>query len=68
MTLLLIVFLILCAGYLAGIESAFNSISRVFVDDLSTKRGGKLVSKVYLDLPRYLNVVLLVRKIGRAHV
>ena len=62
MTLLLIVFLILCAGYLAGIESAFNSISRVIVDDLSTKRGGKLVSKVYLDLPRYLNVVLLVRK------
>lgn len=62
MTLLLIVVLVVLAGYLAGVESAFNSISRVSVDDLASKRGGELVRKVHLDLPRYLNVVLLVRK------
>lgn len=62
MTLFLIVVLVVLAGYLAGVESAFNSISRVSVDDLASKRGGELVRKVHLDLPRYLNVVLLVRK------
>ena len=62
MNLIWIFLLIMFAGYLAGIESAFNSISRVLVDELSTRRGGELVRKVHSDLARYLNVVLLVRK------
>lgn len=62
MSLLVIILLVILAGYLAGIESAFNNISRVSVDELANKRGGEFVRKVHVDLPRYLNVVLLVRK------
>ena len=62
MSLFVIVLLVILAGYLAGVESAFNNISRVVVDELANKRGGELVRKVHIDLPRYLNVVLLVRK------
>jgi CBS domain containing-hemolysin-like protein len=62
MSLLVIVLLVILAGYLAGVESAFNNMSRVLVDELASKRGGELVRKVHTDLPRYLNVVLLVRK------
>lgn len=62
MSLVVIVLLVILAGYLAGVESAFNNISRVSVDELASKRGGDLVRKVHIDLPRYLNVVLLVRK------
>lgn len=50
----------LFAGYLAGIESAFNNMSRVLVEELAEK--SKLILKVHSDLARYLNVVLLVRK------
>lgn len=50
----------LFAGYLAGIESAFNNLSRVLVEELAEK--SKLILKVHSDLARYLNVVLLVRK------
>ena len=62
MSLFVIVLLVVLAGYLAGVESAFNNMSRVLVDELASKRGGELVRKVHTDLPRYLNVVLLVRK------
>lgn len=62
MSLFLIILLVILAGFLAGVESAFNNISRVVVDELANKRGGELVRKVHTDLPRYLNVVLLVRK------
>jgi CBS domain containing-hemolysin-like protein len=62
MSLLVIILLVILAGYLAGIESAFNNISRISVDELANKRGGEFVRKVHVDLPRYLNVVLLVRK------
>jgi CBS domain containing-hemolysin-like protein len=62
MSLLVIVLLVILAGYLAGVESAFNNMSRVLVDVLASKRGCELVRKVHSDLPRFLNVVLLVRK------
>lgn len=60
MNLIWIVLLVLFAGYLAGIESAFNNLSRVLVEELAEK--SKLILKVHSDLARYLNVVLLVRK------
>lgn len=60
MNLIWIVLLVLFAGYLAGIESAFNNMSRVLVEELAEK--SKLILKVHSDLARYLNVVLLVRK------
>ena len=52
--------LLLFAGFLAGSESAINSISRVFVEELEIKssRAAKWVQRVIKDPAQ----------IGRAHV
>jgi len=60
--ILIIVALLVFAGFLAGSESALSTISRVMVDELENKRGGGILRKVSADPARYLNVVLLVRK------
>lgn len=56
--------LLLFAGFLAGSESAINSISRVIVEELETKSSKRAawVQKVLTEPARYLNVVLFVRK------
>jgi CBS domain containing-hemolysin-like protein len=56
--------LLLFAGFLAGSESAINSISRVFVEELQVKssRAAAWVQKVVKEPARYLNVILFVRK------
>jgi len=64
MTLFMAIFLVAFAGALAGTESAITSISRLRVDEMiaSERRGAKRVRKVLADSPRYLNVILFVRK------
>ncbi len=59
-----VVALLLFAGFLAGSESAINSISRVFVEELQVKssRAAGWVQKVIKEPARYLNVILFVRK------
>ena len=54
--------LLLFAGFLAGSESAINSISRVFVEELQVKssRAAAWVQKVVKEPARYLNVILFV--------
>ena len=59
---LAIVGLLAFAGFLAGSEAALTSISRIIVEELENRKGGKLLRKVSQDPARYLNVVLLVRK------
>ncbi len=59
---LIIVLLLAFAGFLAGSEAALTSISRVMVEELENRKGGKLLRRVIQDPARYLNVVLLVRK------
>ena len=56
--------LLLFAGFLAGSESAINSISRVIVEELETKSSKRAawVQKVLAEPARYLNVVPFVRK------
>lgn len=56
--------LLLFAGFLAGSESAINSISRVFVEELEVKssRAALWVQRVIKEPARYLNVILFVRK------
>lgn len=56
--------LLLFAGFLAGSESAINSISRVFVEELESKSSKRAawVQRVLSEPARYLNVVLFVRK------
>ena len=51
------------AGFLAASESALTSISRIVVEELEGKRGGALLRKYSLQPARYLNVILLVRKL-----
>ena len=58
-----IIALLAFAGFLAGSESALTSISRILIDELETKRGGKLLKKYSLHPAKYLNVILLVRKL-----
>ena len=58
-----IVLLLAFAGFLAGSESALTSISRIVIDELESKRGGKLLKNYSLQPARYLNVILLVRKL-----
>ena len=58
-----IALLITFAGFLAATESALTSISRVLIEQLESKRGGNLLKKYSAEPARYLNVVLLVRKI-----
>ena len=59
-----VVALLLFAGFLAGSESAINSISRVFVEELENKSSKRAawVQRVLSEPARYLNVVLFVRK------
>jgi CBS domain containing-hemolysin-like protein len=59
---LIIVLLLAFAGFLAGSEAALSSISRVMVEELENRKGGRLLRRVIQDSARYLNVVLLVRK------
>ncbi|MCX6440065.1 MAG: hemolysin family protein [Actinobacteria bacterium] len=51
------------AGFLAASESALTSISRIVVEELEGKRGGALLRKYSAQPARYLNVILLVRKL-----
>ena len=63
-TILIVIALLLFAGFLAGSESALNSISRVIVDDLieNKPKQAQRMLKVIQEPYRYLNVLLLVRK------
>jgi len=60
LALLFVVF----AGFLAGTEAALTSISRYRVDEMveAKHRGAATVKRVLADAPRYLNVILFVRK------
>ncbi len=58
-----IITLLAFAGFLAGSEAALSSISRVIVDQLESRPGGAILRRVISDPARYLNVVLLVRKV-----
>jgi CBS domain containing-hemolysin-like protein len=58
-----IVLLLVFAGFLAASESALTSISRIVIDELEGKRGGALLRKYSAQPARYLNVILLVRKL-----
>ncbi|MFM8632618.1 MAG: hemolysin family protein, partial [Candidatus Nanopelagicus sp.] len=63
-TLLLVVFLLLFAGLLAGSESALTSLSRLLIEELveAKPRYKKRFDKFVENPARYLNVLLLVRK------
>lgn len=58
-----IIALLAFAGFLAASESALTSISRIVVEELEGKRGGALLRKYSAQPSRYLNVILLVRKL-----
>ena len=58
-----IIALLAFAGFLAASESALTSISRIGVEELEGKRGGALLGKYSAQPARYLNVILLVRKL-----
>lgn len=58
-----IIVLLAFAGFLAASESALTSISRIVVEELEGKRGGALLRKYSAQPARYLNVILLVRKL-----
>ena len=62
--ILLILILLIFAGFLAGTESALSSISRLFIEEQSVgkKRSARALLKFSGDPSRFLNVVLLVRK------
>ncbi|NCV76680.1 MAG: HlyC/CorC family transporter [Actinobacteria bacterium] len=62
--ILSVIGLLLFAGFLAGSESAINSISRVYVEELAEKssRRAAWVARVLGEPARYLNVILFVRK------
>lgn len=62
--IILVIALLIFAGFLAGSESALNSISRVWVEDLGDRKP-KLalrLSKILAQPSKYTNVMLLVRK------
>ena len=63
-TLLLIVFLLLIAGFLAGSESALTSLSRLLIEEIiQSKPKYKKRFENFVENPaRFLNVILLVRK------
>ena len=58
-----IILLIGFAGFLAASESALTSISRVLIEELESKRGGHLLKRYSAQPARFLNVILLVRKV-----
>lgn len=62
--IILVVALLLLAGFLAGSESALNSISRVWVDELGERKPklAQRLSKILAQPAKYTNVMLLVRK------
>lgn len=62
--ILLVIALLFLAGFLAGSESALNSISRVWVEDLGDRKPklAQRLSKILAQPARYTNVMLLVRK------
>lgn len=64
LSLIVVIALLLFAGFLAGSESAINSISRIYVEELQQKssRRAAWVSRVLSEPARYLNVILFVRK------
>jgi CBS domain containing-hemolysin-like protein len=57
------VVLVVVAGLLAGVEAALSRISRVRADELAREnaRGAARLQQVEADLPRYLNVLTLLR-------
>ena len=61
---LLALLFVVFAGFLAGTEAALTSISRYRVDEMveAKHRGAATVKRVLADAPRYLNVILFVRK------
>ncbi|KRO50480.1 MAG: hypothetical protein ABR71_06125 [Actinobacteria bacterium BACL4 MAG-120820-bin23] len=63
-TLLLIIFLLLIAGFLAGSESALTSLSRLLIEEIvESKPKYKKRFENFVENPaRFLNVILLVRK------
>ena len=63
-SIIMVILLLLFAGFLAGSESAINSISRIYVEQIAEKesRGSAIVQKVVGDPARFLNVTLFVRK------
>ena len=63
-TLLLIIFLLLVAGFLAGSESALTSLSRLLIEEIveSKPKYKKRFENFVEDPARFLNVILLVRK------
>jgi len=58
-----IILLLIFAGFLAASESALTSISRVVIEEIEGKRGTVLLRKYTAQPARYLNVILLVRKL-----
>ena len=58
-----IIALLVFAGFLAASESALTSISRVVIEEIEGKRGTALLRKYTTQPVRYLNVILLVRKL-----
>jgi len=58
-----IIALLIFAGFLAASESALTSISRVVIEEIEGKRGTALLRKYTTQPARYLNVILLVRKL-----
>ena len=63
-TLLLIIFLLLVAGFLAGSESALTSLSRLLIEEIvESKPKYKKRFENFVENPaRFFNVILLVRK------
>ena len=62
--IILVIALLIFAGFLAGSESALNSISRVWVEDLGDRKPklASRLSKILAQPSKYTNVMLLVRK------
>ena len=62
--ILLILILLIFAGFLAATESALSSITRLFIEEQSVgkKRSARALLKFSAEPSRFLNVVLLVRK------
>jgi CBS domain containing-hemolysin-like protein len=58
-----IIALLIFAGFLAASDSALTSISRVVIEEIEGKRGTVLLRKYTAQPARYLNVILLVRKL-----
>ena len=63
MAIVSIIVLLFFAGFLAASESALTSISRVVIEEIEGKRGTALLRKYTAQPARYLNVILLVRKL-----